>query len=322
MLQIHFTAQDLLRVEFLAEPAPLMELGLATAVLQRIDHPAVFGRWRREVRARLVRTAMPLFSLIPPNGAGPLFLDPLSTTLQEGLEEVRRTGNATVARELQRVTPPNRPPTPFVRALHDRDRDAWTDLTSALRSGFGGLLEPEWSRARHSYAADLAWRSQMLATRGLGSMLASLYPGSRWSGTSLLIPLPRAAELTLTGQGLTLMPSTVWRGEPLVGDDGNGRPLLLYPAVTALPQATGEDAADPLVALLGRTRAAVLLELASPRTTSELARDLQISLASASQHTATLRNAGLVSSTRRGKSVWHVRTVLGDQMVTSDRQDP
>lgn len=124
-----------------------------------------------------------------------------------------------------------------------------------------------------------------------------LYPGSSWSGSSLQIALPRHAELTLTGQGLRLMPSTVWRGEPLVGDDGRGRPLLLYPAVTALPQAAAEGADEPLAALLGRTRAAVLRELDVPRTTGWLAQDLQISPASASQHTTTLRSAGLVSRT-------------------------
>lgn len=320
MLQVHFTAQDLLQVEVRTEPAPLMELGLAAAMLQRPDHPAVFGRWRREVRSRLVGAAMPLFSLVPPNGAGPLFLDPLSTTVEEGLEEVMGTPDTAVVAELRRVSPAYRPITPWVQALYDRDRAAWRDLGVALRSAYGVLVEPEWERARQTYAADVAWRSRLLASRGLGQMLTSLYPRSSWSGSSLQIPLPRSAELTLTGQGLTLMPSTVWRGEPLVGDDGKARPLLLYPALTALPQAATEEADEPLAALLGRTRAAVLRALDVPRTTGGLARDLQISLASASQHTTTLRSAGLVSSTRQGKCVWHVRTPLGAELARTGAQ--
>ncbi len=180
---------------------------------------------------------MPLFSLVPPNGAGPRFLDPLSTTVEEGIEQVMRTRDSTVVAELRRVSPAYRPTTAWVRGLHDRDRTAWRDLAVALRSAYGVLLQAQWEQARQSYAADVAWRSRLLATAGVGPMLTSLYPGSTWSGSSLQIPLPRHAEVRLTGQGLTVMPSTVWRGEPLVGDDGTGRPLLLYPSVTALPQA-------------------------------------------------------------------------------------
>lgn len=278
----------------------------------------MFGGWRREVRGRLVAPAMPLFGLVPPSGAGPLFLDPLSTGLEEALDEVMRAPDAQVAAELQRVSPSERPLTPWVRTLHDRDRTAWRDLHLALRSAFGALLEPDWAQARQTYAADIAWRGRLLSTRGLGTMLTSLYRGSTWSGSTLHIPQSRQAELRLTGRGLTLMPSTVWRGQPLVGDDGTGRPLLLYPAVTALPLAAAEavPAADePLSALLGRTRAAVLRALDVPSTTGQLARSLQISAASASQHAATLRSAGLVSSTRQGRSVWHVRTPLGTDLA-------
>lgn len=103
----------------------------------------------------------------------------------------------------------------------------------------------------------------------------------------------------MTGDGLTLMPSSVWTGAPLVGQDAAGRPLLLYPALTPLPIVADRPDNDPLVALLGRTRAG----------------ELGISLASASQHTTTLRAAGLVTSARDGKSVWHTVAPLGGKFL-------
>lgn len=311
MLRVHFTAQDLMRVGFALRPAPLMELGLAAATLQRRDHNVVFGRWRATRRREIPSTALPLFGLVPPNGAGPLFIDPLSEALDEGMDGILSTPRDLVTRELRRVCPAYRPITPWVRDLARQDRRAWRTLAQAVRAGHRTLVSRDWARMRASLAADLAYRGRLLAELGVGATLASLYPGSTWSGTTLQIDLPHDSEITLTGEGLTLMPSSVWTGQPLVGHDADGRPLLLYPALTPLPMTADLSDTDPLVALLGRTRAAVLRSLVVQHTTSEVAGELEISLASASQHATTLRAAGLVTSARDGKSVWHTLTPLG-----------
>ena len=80
----------------------------------------------------------------------------------------------------------------------------------------------------------------------------------------------------------------------------------------AAPQpATGPD---PVAALLGRTRAAVLRALTTPRSTGELAVALGISPAGASQHAGVLRAAGLVASRRDGRRVRHAVTALGEML--------
>lgn len=317
MLRVHFTAQDLMRVGFASRPAPLMELGLAAATLQRRDDHSVFGQWRADRRRALSPAAMPLFSLVPPNGAGPLFLDPLSDALEDGLDQVRSAPAEMVARELRRVCPAYRPLTPWVRDLARGDRRAWRALDEALRTGHRALVSRHWDRMQASFRADLAWRGRLMAEQGVGAALTSLYPGSRWSGTTLQIDSSHDSEMTLTGRGLTLMPSSVWTGQPLVGYDADGRHLFLYQALTPLPMTADRPNGDPLDALLGRTRAAVLRSLLPQRTTSEIAGDLEISLASASQHTKTLRAAGLVMSERDGKSVWHTVTPLGAKLLSS-----
>lgn len=63
VLRVHFTTDDLLRTRFAAAPAPLMELGLAVAALQRRD--LVFDGWRRRAAARLPGPARMLFELVP-----------------------------------------------------------------------------------------------------------------------------------------------------------------------------------------------------------------------------------------------------------------
>jgi len=86
VLRLHFTADDLLRTRFATAPAPLLEMGLAVAALQRRD--TLFDNWRREAGARLPRVGRTLLQLVAPSGAGPLFLDPISDGLDDGLDTV------------------------------------------------------------------------------------------------------------------------------------------------------------------------------------------------------------------------------------------
>ncbi|MFG2834800.1 ArsR/SmtB family transcription factor [Streptomyces zaomyceticus] len=79
-----------------------------------------------------------------------------------------------------------------------------------------------------------------------------------------------------------------------------------------------------LSAALGRTRTEVLRALTEPRTTTELARRTGISNATASAHATALRAAGLITTTRTGRSVHHERTPLGALLLTggADRGSP
>jgi DNA-binding transcriptional ArsR family regulator len=61
----------------------------------------------------------------------------------------------------------------------------------------------------------------------------------------------------------------------------------------------------------------MLVDLAAPRSTTELSERLALSPATASHHLATLRDAGLVTSSRDGRSVLYARTSLGDALVSS-----
>ena len=309
LLRFRFTADDLLGVRFATAPAPLLELGIALATLRRRD--PVFASWAR--RTRLPRTALPLFELIPPTALGPVFLDPVTEELADGIDTVMSTPRDYARAELVRTCRPSGLP----RRLADRDGAAWRALADGLRAAHDAVIAKDAARVRAAFDADLAWRRRLLAGQGVGGALASVYPGSRWDGSTLLIDVPRDCERSAGGRGLTLMPSVFWTGRPMFNTHSDGSTLLVYPALTPLPL-TDPEPADALTALLGRTRAAILALLLDHRTTGELARALGTSAASASAHTKTLRAAGLIVTHRTGRSVRHVVTPLGRALLTRD----
>jgi DNA-binding transcriptional ArsR family regulator len=92
--------------------------------------------------------------------------------------------------------------------------------------------------------------------------------------------------------------------------------VLVYP-VRKAPLAVAHGTDDGLQRLLGRTRAAVLTEVASrtARTTSEVALALGIALPSVSYQIGVLRDGGLVTNHREGKYVLHMATPLGLRLL-------
>ncbi|MGC0314404.1 ArsR/SmtB family transcription factor [Kitasatospora acidiphila] len=324
MLRIHFTAADLLDVRFADGPAPLIELELAVAMLQRRDPDPGFVRWRHGLAASgaLAATAA-LRELVPPTGAGPFFLDPIAPDLDQGLELVRRSTSTLVCSELERICGAGLAVTPLLKHLADQDQQAWRYLADTLRSAYGAVIGTAWPRLRAGFDADLRWRGQVQRQEGLRGMLAGLHPGSRWHGCTLEIPVAKELDFQLHGEGLLLLPSASWTGRPLVGSYPDGPAVLVYAALTPLPYlaetdpAPGADPDDPVAVLLGRTRAAVLrLTLREP-TTSQLATTLGVGLASASEHARALRRAGLVSTARTGRSVRHSCTQLGHRLLAA-----
>ncbi|MFD0295631.1 ArsR/SmtB family transcription factor [Streptomyces sp. NPDC059616] len=69
-------------------------------------------------------------------------------------------------------------------------------------------------------------------------------------------------------------------------------------------------------ALLGRTRAAALGLLTQQLTTTDIARELDISKSSASEHAKALRDARLIVTQCECKAVWHSCTPLGLDLLT------
>jgi DNA-binding transcriptional ArsR family regulator len=148
-----------------------------------------------------------------------------------------------------------------------------------------------------------------------------LYPGVRWRDSVLEMPYPVDQDLRLDGRGLTLVPSFFCWQTPVTLADPERRPMLVYPVERSLDwvnEGSGSRLrAESLVALLGRTRAAVLLTIAERPylNTTELATTLGTSPASASQHATVLREAGLVITRRRHGAAMHTLSSRGTSLL-------
>ncbi|NUR30334.1 MAG: winged helix-turn-helix transcriptional regulator [Catenulispora sp.] len=318
-MRIHFTGEDLLRVRYAAEPAPLLELTLALASLHNPEADPVFTRWRRAQHRDLPPRARPLLDLIPPCGRGPLFLDPVIRDLDEALDHVAHSSRQLVHQELARVAALGRPQTSWTRALATQDRGSWRALLTAQHAAYSSLLFHHWPRLHAGFHAEVTWRTTRWGRLGVGPGLESTWPGSRLVGTVWHLAPEKDIDIRLNGSGLTLYPTSLWSGPPLIGPCPDGSKYLIYPALTPLPLLPEPRATDPLGTLLGRTRAQVLEALTEQRTTGHLAHALGISPASASQHASALRAAGLIATRREGKAAWHECTALGAELLRARR---
>jgi DNA-binding transcriptional ArsR family regulator len=249
-----------------------------------------------------------LLRLNPPVGYFPDFLTPDSGQrgFDAGVEDVLRTPTATVGRDVEHFARTNRVQPP----VDLRTATGMAALERAMDRYKQVALDPIWDRVRAAVDGDLAQRRQQLARSGVDGLLSGLGPGTQWSGGVLEIAEYRAdRELSLDGRGLTLIPSYFkTTGRPIGLADPDMPPVLVY-AVDRLGVATGKPGA--LAELIGRTRASVLEAAAQGATTGEVARRLEISPASASQHLTVLREAGLILSVREGNRVRHLSTALG-----------
>src|SRR5512145_1015160 len=97
------------------------------------------------------------------------------------------------------------------------------------------------------------------------------------------------------------MPSVFTWPQIVVILDEPWQPTLIYPArgIDRLWQDVPPPPPDTLARLLGRSRAALLVDLVAPATTTALARRHRLGASTVSEHLHALRDGGLVSSSRR-----------------------
>jgi DNA-binding transcriptional ArsR family regulator len=328
-IRIHFTADDFARVRFAPRPLPVAELHAALMMLGVADEGPLYGRWRRGLLRSLPRAVGPLAELVP-GGVPPAFLDVLGDTPEEGFALIRAHRPEFVRSGLREVYA-GRPGTPWIRGLYDEDADAWRTFGRAHRAAYETVLAPVWNLVQDLHRAEFTRHALALAEQGLGATLTAIAPGSRlcdgvWEWPVEGVPGAQEGvrDVWLGGRGLVLLPTFHWRRGPLIQDlaECPDRPVsLAYPAGRGLPLVPDDGEGvpgEPLAAVLGRTRLALLRSLDQSRTTTGLARRIGVSNATASAHAAALRAAGFVTTVRTGRSVQHHRTPLADLLLTGD----
>lgn len=326
--RVVFGHEDLMRCRFAV--SPLWETFAAVHTLFEPHRQGFHLPWVRAARLPAEVDLEPFRLLLPRPGYVPDFLTPPPlgplAPIEEELERLRAIPPAQVGAELRAcLLDPRRalPASATDPLLADpaATRDAMAGLLSAC---WEHLLRPHWPRLRALLDADVADRSRTLAEHGLERLVTALDGRLTWKQGTLHVESRAAAdELRLDGRGLLLMPSAfVWPELILVGDEP-WQPTLIYPArgIGELWSPPPGRPPEALAAVLGRTRARLLVALSRPETTTGLAARLGLSPASVSAHLTALRDAGLLESWRSGRRVFYARTALGTAL-TGENTDP
>ena len=237
------------------------------------------------------------------------------------------------------ITPPTRADRTFQDELR-RVRDTSTDAALAdlalpagtvptelavpdLAARAADLLEwvwtqsvrPDWPRRRRLFEADIVARTHQLSARGWADALAGMRPGLRWLGDGRLrINAYDNPPRSLDDAELLFVPTTA-TGRGWVCWDEPERYAVIYPCSGMLADTRAEAPPEALSRLLGPTRATILVQLSTPKSTSQLVAGTGFGLGSVGGHLKVLLDAELVRRTRSGRSVLYYRTAVGDQLV-------
>jgi DNA-binding transcriptional ArsR family regulator len=287
-------------------------------------------RWREAGQHHLDALDWPLLqAMVSPRGWLPDFLTPRpekpSPAITDELALLRAADSDRVRADiLAAYIDRDGRPTPLPPQL-DELRDPQRilrDVADALETYWTLVVEPSWPRMRAVLDADIAYRCHRLAVGGAAALFADLDDRVQWEDGELRLDVEHTiSELDVAGRGLPLTPST-FAAHANVFIDGELPPAICYPArgranwwPTELPAG-----AASLAALIGRNRARLLLHLADPATTTQLAARCDLTPGAVSQHLSVLYDAALVSRARRGRAVVYQRSTLGDQVAaTADR---
>jgi DNA-binding transcriptional ArsR family regulator len=318
MLRIRFQHADFGRVRFMI--SPMAETVLSVSALQQHGDRLPFARWRDAQRPKLASApSRVLLALVPADWRPRVALAPIvgeRPRFDEELDAILDFDPHPLRAYLATLDSP---------ALTARWMPMIANGVVGERRFLGCLLSDyhhrcvaeHWPAIRVQLEADIVYRNGLRAEHGVARVLATLHPAIRWNDAILELGIPGPSHhMELGGRGLVLVPSAFLWPHPAILLDGNGQPVLLYPArdAFALWNAPPYDR-ETLAALLGATRAAVLVAATHGATTSQLAKRLEVSIPSVSQHLTALRHAGLVRSTRCGRAVHHDLTGLGIQVL-------
>ncbi|WP_299039029.1 DUF5937 family protein [uncultured Pseudokineococcus sp.] len=318
MIRYELAGMDLADVRFAV--SPLNELALSLRTWRDPGRFPLHLPWPREVdAARTDLDAEVLLALTDARLWTPDFLTPRPrsplTRIEDELEGLLAVPPDVVASDLAAVHPgPDalpaalRGPVPVVRQR----------VVDALAGYWERCFAGSWPRMRALLEADVMHRGREMASRGLAAMFAGL--AERVSFADGVVSLRLASEVaytrSTTGVGLTLVPTLFSRGvsAPISPVEP---PLVMYGArgLGTLWQSERAPAPAALTGLVGAVRAGLLVRLATPASSTELAARAGVTPAAVNQHLRALRAAGLLTSSRYGRSVLYRRSELGDHLL-------
>jgi DNA-binding transcriptional ArsR family regulator len=320
-IRIHFTSADLARTHVMEAPDPRVEMSLSLRALRGESGSRRLSGWRRDLKGRLDHRTRPLMDFVPYGTVLPNFIDPRAAAAERGVRLAAAVSAPyTKVREYLTVMSWSHDVPRSASRFGDGDADTMRELGAAVTAYYDAAIEPYWHDVRSIVDSDRAVRGRSLLDGGIERVFRTLHHTVTWQPPVLRLALSNGfdADLYLDGRGLRLQPSVFAGSRAALWDFSveDEALTLVYPATSdgRSPARAGQPS---LIALIGRSRAQLLTAIADRpgRTSGDLARELRISPASASEHATVLRNAGLITTIRYRKSALHTLTPLGAIML-------
>ncbi len=287
-------------------------------------HP-VHRPWTEQVRPRVAAAGLDrgwLAELTRSPGYVPDFLNPAPAgpgpALAVELAAIRETPPDRVRQDLDRLADHQGARGPRLRALHADPPAQLVRIAEEIEQYWELALAPYWARIRALLDADVLHRARQVAEHGAGRLFNELHTSVSWDDNALrLVRRHRTLSRQTSGAGLLLIPSAFSGPELLTRVRPPEPPQLAYPArgTGTLWEPRPVTGTAALAAVLGRSRTLLLTELETPASTTELAHRTGLSTAGVSQYLTALRDAGLVSAHRAGRSVLYARTAVAEAVL-------
>lgn len=302
--------------------SPLAEVAASLRVLQCDQVGPVLQPWLRAVSHQLDDVDLEILSAAVPSGpysAHFLFLsstDP-RTGIDDQLDRLLQLSDDELHDDLAEVWE-GRAVSSSAAALMAGGPDVRRRLVDAISGYWRAAIEPYWSQMRAVLDDDVSYRARQVLGGGLYDLLTDLHPEVTLEGGVLHVDKPHLPDMSYDNAELTLLPSIFVWPKLIVGHGDTGQFEVFYAARgvgRVWEDARDPESADALSALLGRTRASILDRLDVPLSTSQLARQLNQSPGTVSEHLSVLRRSGLLTSWRSGRSVLYRRTPLASSIV-------
>ncbi|MFG2624256.1 DUF5937 family protein [Streptomyces sp. NPDC048473] len=323
--ELAFSVSDLAQVRFAV--SPMWEAGPGFRLLNSGSAHSVHRPWAEQVRPRVVAAGLDrgwLAELIPPSGYVPDFLNPApagpASTLAEELAGILAAPADRVRHDLDRLGHEQGRLGPRLRTLYAKPQARMVRVAEEIETFWELALAPYWARIRAVLDADVFYRARQVAEQGTGHLFNDLHPSVSWDENALrLARRQRTLSRKTAGTGLLLIPSAFTGPGLLTRVRPAEPPQLAYPArgVGSLWASRAVTGTDATAAVLGRSRTLLLTELEAPASTTELAHRTGLSPAGVSQYLTALRDAGLVTAHRAGRSVLYARTAVAEALLAA-----
>jgi DNA-binding transcriptional ArsR family regulator len=329
MIEIPMESPDLARIRFAY--SPIRELTASLRVIGDASRHYMYRTWLSGVGGQLGGLGLDQLVALAGTSADAVgFISPGPTgvwrSLAEELDLVAATPVAVVRTELEGHHR-GRPLPVGLRPLYEDPATHLPRVVADMAEYWRRAIEPVWPRLRALCMTDVSHRAEQFASGGVARVLSALHPSTSFvDGRLVVASLSRDhSRVQLCDRGLVLVPCVfAWpsltvcvpgRSGPVNGSRGLHQPSLIYPP-RGIANLWLEDSNEPtLDALIGRTRATLLISLGLPASTTQLAQQLSLSTAAVSQHLKVLKASGLASAHRRGKVVLYQRTTAATALL-------